>query len=404
MPKDNWQVIVISPSRKYVVELLPLISNEMANASFVELGGYPTTQNISDLPMNSSANLCFLDVPSDRQQALTTIAALVGLKANLQIVVLVEEADPNLILQCLRHGAQEFLTRPFTQEQLQQVLEKLSRQHPSMSSERGRVTAVIPAKGACGATTLAANLAAHHKKISGGRVLLADLDPLTGTISFLLKLKSTYSFMDALQHSASLDADLWKGLVTHSQGVDVLLPPDNPVDSIHGLQSALPVIEFARRLYEHVITDVGSIYGDWTVSIAKAADEVLIVSTNELPALQATSRGLQYLEGAGVQKHKLKLVINRFNKEAGLTKEMIEMALRTDVYHLMPSDYETVQRALLDGKVIPTSTPFGKSALALSQKLLGKTGKGQDALTKKSATGGVFSNSLTGIFKAFSRG
>ncbi len=404
MPKDNWQVIVISPSRKYVVELLPLISNEMANASFVELGGYPTTQNISDLPMNSSANLCFLDVPSDRQQALTTISALVGLKANLQIVVLVEEADPNLILQCLRHGAQEFLTRPFTQEQLQQVLEKLSRQHPSMSSERGRVTAVIPAKGACGATTLAANLAAHHKKISGGRVLLADLDPLTGTISFLLKLKSTYSFMDALQHSASLDADLWKGLVTHSQGVDVLLPPDNPVDSIHGLQSALPVIEFARRLYEHVITDVGSIYGDWTVSIAKAADEVLIVSTNELPALQATSRGLQYLEGAGVQKHKLKLVINRFNKEAGLTKEMIEMALRTDVYHLMPSDYETVQRALLDGKVIPTSTPFGKSALALSQNLLGKTGKEQDALTKKSATGGVFSNSLTGIFKAFSRG
>lgn len=376
----------------------------MADASLVELGGYPSTKNISDLPMNSSANLCFLDVSSDRQQALTTIAALVGLKANLQIVVLVEEADPNLILQCLRQGAQEFLTRPFSQEQLQQVLEKLSRLHPSLSSERGRVTAIIPAKGACGATTLASNLAVHHKKISGGRVLLADLDPLTGTISFLLKLKSTYSFMDALQHASSLDADLWKGLVTQSQGVDVLLPPDNPVDSIHGLQSALPVIEFARRLYEHVIIDVGSIYGDWTVSIAKAADEVLIVSTNELPALQATSRGLQYLEGAGVQKHKIKLVINRFNKEAGLTKEMIEMALHTDVYHLLPSDYETVQRALLDGKVIPTSTPFGKSALALSQNLLGKTGKEQDSPAKKSATSGVFSGSLTGIFKAFSRG
>jgi pilus assembly protein CpaE len=404
LPKDNWQVIVISPSRKYVAELLPLISNEMADASLVELGGYPSTKNISDLPMNGSANLCFLDVSSDRQQAMTTIAALVGLKANLQIVVLVEEADPNLILQCLRQGAQEFLTRPFSQEQLQQVLEKLSRLHPSLSSERGRVTAIIPAKGACGATTLASNLAVHHKKISGGRVLLADLDPLTGTISFLLKLKSTYSFMDALQHASSLDADLWKGLVTQSQGVDVLLPPDNPVDSIHGLQSALPVIEFARRLYEHVITDVGSIYGDWTVSIAKAADEVLIVSTNELPALQATSRGLQYLEGAGVQKHKIKLVINRFNKEAGLTKEMIEMALHTDVYHLLPSDYETVQRALLDGKVIPTSTPFGKSALALSQNLLGKTGKEQDSPAKKSATSGVFSGSLTGIFKAFSRG
>jgi len=375
----------------------------MADASLVELGGYPTPKNILDLPMNSSANLCFLDVSSDRQAAMSTITALVGLKADLQIVALVEEADPNLILQCLRQGAQEFLTRPFSQEQLRQVLEKLSRSNPSLGSERGRVTAIIPAKGACGATTLAANLAVHHKKISGGRVLLADLDPLTGTISFLLKLKSTYSFMDALQHASSLDADLWKGLVTQSQGVDVLLPPENPVDSIHGLQSALPVLEFARRLYEHVIVDVGSIYGDWTVSIAKTADEVLIVSTNELPALQATSRGLLYLESAGVQKHKLKLVINRFNKEAGLSKEMIEMALHTDVYHLVPSDYENVQRALLDGKVIPASTVFGKSALALSQSLLGKTGK-ESEVPKKSATSGVFSSSLTGIFKAFSRG
>ncbi len=403
MPKDNWQVIVISPSRKYVAELLPLISNEMADASLVELGGYPTAQNILDLPMNSSSNICFLDVLSDRQQAMSTVAALIGLKADLQIVVLVEEADPNLILQFLRQGAQEFLTRPFSQEQLRQVLEKLSRLNPSLGSERGRVTALIPAKGACGATTLASNLAVHHKKISGGRVLLADLDPLTGTISFLLKLKSTYSFMDALHHAASLDADLWKGLVTQSQGVDVLLPPENPVDSIHGLQSALPVIEFARRLYEHVIIDVGSIYGDWTVSIAKAADEVLIVSTNELPALQATSRGLQYLESAGVQKHKLKLVINRFNKEAGLSKEMIEMALHTDVYHSVPSDYENVQRALLDGKVIPATTAFGKSVFALSQSLLGKTGKELET-PKKSAASGVFSGSLTGIFKAFSRG
>ena len=403
MPKDNWQVIVISPSRKCVAELLPLISNEMADASLVELGGYPTPQNILDLPMNSSDNLCFLDVSSDRQAAMSTITALVGLKADLQIVALVEEADPNLILQCLRQGAQEFFTRPFSQAQLRQVLEKLSRLNPSLGTERGRVTAIIPAKGACGATTLAANLAVHHKKISGGRVLLADLDPLTGTISFLLKLKSTYSFMDALQHASSLDADLWKGLVTQSQGVDVLLPPENPVDSIHGLQSALPVLEFARRLYEHVIVDVGSIYGDWTVSIAKAADEVLIVSTNELPALQATSRGLLYLESAGVQKHKLKLVINRFNKEAGLSKEMIEMALHTDVYHLIPSDYENVQRALLDGKVIPTSTVFGKSVLALSQSLLGKTGK-ESEVPKKSVTSGVFSSSLTGLFKAFSRG
>ncbi len=403
LPKDNWQVIVISPSRKYVAELLPVISNEIADAPVIEFGGYPSTDALHDLPLSSTPSVCFLDASSDQKAALTVLAALSALKANLHIVVLVEEADPNLILQCLRGGAQEFLTRPFTQEQLRQVLEKLSRLSPSLSLERGRITAIVPAKGACGATTLASNLAVHYKRISDGRVLLADLDPLTGTVSFLLKLKSTYSFLDALQHADSLDADLWKGLVGSSQGVDVLLPPENPVDGIQGLRSAAPILDFARRIYDHIVVDVGSIYGDWTVSIARAADDVLVVSTNELPSLQATARGLQYLESAGVQRHKTKLIVNRFNKDAGLNKEMIEMALHTEVHHLVPSDYENVQRALLDGKVIPTTTPFGKSLLTLSQGLLGKTGK-ETPPAKKPASGGVFSGSLTGLFKAFSRG
>jgi pilus assembly protein CpaE len=403
LPKDNWQVIVISPSRKYVAELLPIISNEIADAPVIEIGGYPALNNLNELPLTSSDTVCFLDVSSDQRTALAVLSALAALKANLHTVVLVEEADPTLILQCLRCGAQEFLTRPFTQEQLRQVLEKLSRLSPSLGAERGRITAIIPAKGACGATTMASNLAVHFKRISDGRVLLADLDPLTGTVSFLLKLKSTYSFLDALQHAESLDADLWKGLVSSSQGVDVLLPPENPVDSIQGLRSAAPILEFARRMYDHVVVDVGSIYGDWTVSVARAADDVLVISTNELPALQATARGLQYLESSGVQRHKTKLIINRFNKDAGLNKEMIEMALHTEVHHLVPSDYENVQRALLDGKVIPTTTVFGKSLLALSQGLLGKTGKEAET-TKKASSGGVFSGSLTGLFKAFSRG
>lgn len=402
MPKDNWQVIVISPSRNYIAELLPVVSNEMADAPVIEIGGYPAPDALRDLPLSSTPSVCFLDVSSDQKTAFSVLSGIAALKANLHIVVLVEEANPNLILQCLRGGAQEFLTRPFTQEQLRHVLEKLSRLSPSLSAERGRITAIIPAKGACGATTMACNLAVHYKRISEGRVLLADLDPLTGTVSFLLKLKSTYSFLDALQHADSLDADLWKGLVCTSQGIDVLLPPENPVDSIQGLRSAAPILDFARRMYDHVVVDVGSIYGDWTVSVARAADEVLVVSTNELPSLQATARGLQYLESSGIQRHKTKLVINRFNKDAGLNKEMIEMALHTDVHHLVPSDYENVQRALLDGKVIPTTTAFGKSLLALSQGLLGKTGK-EAAPAKKASSGGMFSGSLTGLFKAFSR-
>src|SRR5258707_1074377 len=99
-----------------------------------------------------------------------------------------------------------------------------------LGKDPAKVVAVMPAKGACGATTVACNLAFQWKKVSGQRVLLADLDPLAGTLSFLLKIKSVYSFLDVLQRAHELDADLWNHMVVPVNGVDVLLSPEMLAD------------------------------------------------------------------------------------------------------------------------------------------------------------------------------
>jgi pilus assembly protein CpaE len=403
LPQENWQVIVISPSPEAVVELRPVMASELGGAPVMEIAGYPEPAKLHELPLTSMPTVCFLDATSNPAMALPLLAALTARPGPLHVVALVGAPDPNLILQCLRAGAQEFLTRPYTAEQLRQVVDKLSLLSPSLRGKRGLITLVVPAKGACGATTVAANLALHLRRITEGRVLLADLDPLTGTVSFLLKLRSTYSFLDALQHADSLDADLWKGMVVPAQGIDVLLPPENPVDSIQGLPSPTAVLDFARRNYDHVVVDVGSIYGGWTVAIARLADQVMVVSTNELSALQAASRGMQYLADAGIMSQKTKLVINRFNKDSGLSKELIEMALQTEVHHVIPSDYASVQQALLDGKAIPTTTGIGRGLLALAEGLAGKNVTETETERKPSA-GGVLSSGLNSLLKAFSRG
>ena len=53
--------------------------------------------------------------------------------------------------------------------------------------EPAKVFAIMPAKGACGATTIASNFAFQCKRL-GKKVLLADMDALTGTLSFMLKV------------------------------------------------------------------------------------------------------------------------------------------------------------------------------------------------------------------------
>jgi Flp pilus assembly CpaE family ATPase len=83
--------------------------------------------------------------------------------------------------------------------------------------------------------------------------------------------------------------------------------------------------------------------------------------------------------------------VNRFSQEVGLNKEMIETALRIDVFHLIPSDYDAVQKALMEGRAIPATSAFGKSMTALSDRLLGRSDPEPAPQSKGSALSGLFS-------------
>jgi hypothetical protein len=66
-----------------------------------------------------------------------------------------------------------------------------------------------------------------------------------------------------------------------------------------------------------------------------------------------------------VGRWKIRLVVNRYLRDVGLSREVIGTALHTEVFETLPSDYEAVQKALLDGKPIPASSAFGKGVLQL---------------------------------------
>ena len=236
----------------------------------------------------------------------------------------------------------------------------------------------MPAKGACGATTIACNLAFQWKRHGQQKVLLADLDPLTGTISFLLKIKSIYSFLDALQRAHELDADLWNAMVTNVNGVDVLLAPELMVEGAQDLRDPSPILEYARHDYDVVVIDAGGVYGEWNLNTARLANELLLVTTNELPALQAAQRALSYLDTNRIGRWKIRLMVNRYHRDVGLSREVIGTALHTEVFDILPSDYEAVQKSLMEGKPAPSNTTFGKSHDATGRPARRTDGAGEE--------------------------
>jgi pilus assembly protein CpaE len=374
------QALVASPDQRMAAELKHLLGREIPQLQLVMRSEYPTRSSLAELTNQGGIQLCFLDIASDRDASAAAMALVSAYYPGVPLFALLRANDPDLILQCLRQGASEFLIQPFTTEQLQAALAKLSRFHQTRPAQPGsncRVFCVLPGKGACGATTVACHLAHSLQRHGLPKVLLADMDGYTGTVAFLLKLKSGYSFIDALQHSGNLEADIWKALVTPTCGIDVLLAPENPMDGAGNDADPTPIVSYARNVYDAVVLDAGSPYGEWNAALARAADEVLIVTTGELAALHSFQRARAYLESKGANGDNIRLVINRHAKNQGLDREAIEQALHCEIYNTLPADPDAVLRSLMDGRPVPANSSFGKSVAHLAAALAGQNGNGK---------------------------
>lgn len=384
----HWKPLLICPNADLSQKLSAAWHAAAEAEPMVESPRYLEGAALRDLVGGHGVTLCFLDVGSDPDRGLTLVKVLREL--GIPVVALHTGNEPDLILNCLRQGAAEFLFPPFGGEQFRQALARLAqRAQVAMAQARtgGEVYCLMRGKSGSGNTTLACNLAYQLQALNFQRVLLADLDPLTGTIAFLLKLNSNYSFIHALTNASRLDETLWRGMVTTCRGVDVLLSPEMPVDLVYEPEDVTAMVNYWRRLYQFVILDIPGPHGEWGLSLAKLCDELLLVTTNELPAVHATQNTLACLEYGGVRRSKIKLVVNRYNTEIGLSSEAIEAALDLKVFQLLPSDFESVQKALMEGKTIPPGTKVGKAIAELAEKLTGRTG----APKKHSLFGGLFS-------------
>jgi pilus assembly protein CpaE len=389
----NWKALFICPKQQIIRDLAPLLTHYLPNFAGAELNVIPSRRQITEAIAVEQPNLCFLEVSDAPDRSLAVIPDLLRADPKLPIIVVLLSNDPEQVLRCLRQGASDFLIHPFVPEHVEAALHKISRLQPSRGKMPGKVYCVMPAKGGCGASTIASNFAHQLKRHDEKRILLADLDPLAGTLSFLLKIKSNYSFMDVLARSSEIDADLWKAMVTDRHGVDVLLSPEVMTEGMTELSDASSIIEYARSAYDLVVLDTGSVYGEWNLSQARLADEILLVTTNELTALQAVQRALSYLDSNNIGRYKIRLIVNRYDRHVGLSKDVIGTALHTDIFHILPTDYEAIQKALMEGKPLPPNTNFGKGVAGLVDRLVG----GAEPVSSKK------SGSLSGLLSLFSR-
>ncbi len=319
-------------------------------------------------------DVLLIDVTKLRDPMEHVIGRLRASSCEPMVIALHTAAEPELILGAVRAGAHEFLHPPLSNN-LRQALERRSLER-SKNRERlrqkGRVLGFVSAKGGCGATTVACHIAAELGR-QGKHVLLADLDLEAGIVRFLMKTKSPYSVMDALNNMHRLDQNYWSALISNGlPGLEIIAAPEILAAKIQPKQDQLQtMLSFIRTQYEFSIVDLGRSLSPTTMGALEEIDETYLVTTLDVPALHQAKQIVQTLREAGYGQNRVHLVLNRMPQRLDVTPAELEKMMSLPVFATLPNDYPSLYDSYSEGSLLPPNSKLSKYLQRMAEKLSG---------------------------------
>ena len=257
------------------------------------------------------------------------------------IISAAKDASPDFILQSLRAGAREFLRLPISTDELRTVIDRISEFFAGQTEapkKKGRMIAVFSSKGGCGTSFIATNLAAA----SSVKTMLVDLNLQAGDLPLFLGVDPKYSIADVVENRAKLDDALIASFVTPCNPKLSLLAAPREADSADEIEPEhiFEVLQRLRESYEYVVLDPQHTFDAITLAALDQADEIVLVLTLDIPAIQSTQRALEIFDRLGYQRKKVRIVVNRWSKQIDLDLRQVEKFLGEPVIGFVPSDYQ----------------------------------------------------------------
>jgi pilus assembly protein CpaE len=314
------------------------------------------------------------DLPLPLKEAVRGVRAALP---DCMLVALDTTAQPDTILAAMRAGANEFLYPPLG-DNLHRAVERGAEVRPRPRENGrppGKVLGFLSAKGGCGASTIACHLAAELGRLSAQRAehsLLADLDLQSGIVAFLMKVKSPYSVLDAVQNPHRLDISYWNALVSAEwPGLEIVAAPTGylPKDAVSG-EDLGKIVAFVRAHYPWTVVDLGCTLNLATVTVIAEVDDIYLVTTLEVPALHQAKQAVRTLIDAGLG-NRLHVILNRAPQRPDVTTEELERILGWPIETKLPNDYYAIYDAFCKGKLLPPGSHLSRELAAFATRLAG---------------------------------
>jgi len=214
--------------------------------------------------------------------------------------------------------------------------------------------ALLSAKGGCGCTFLAANLACVATSKLSLSTCLVDLDLQFGNLSTFVGFKPVRTLWDIVANEEidNLDPTLMDHYgLSPCDGLRVFFRPDHLAQAEqftpHHVTS---LIDAFGSSHDVVVLDCGSGLNETTLAALDVADRVLVTTTADLGCISATRTLLKVLADLGYSRRKVQLIINRSSPQWDLPtadRSFLFEGTTAAVFPETPNVIHTLNRARL---------------------------------------------------------
>ena len=290
-----------------------------------------------------------------KRQDFVELEKFITEKPQTMVLMLSEKIDADTLVAAMQTGVREVLSSTPTDTELSAALKRLSQRKVSFTSDlqsQAKTIAFLSCKGGSGATFLATNFAYILAEEMGRNTIFLDLDMQCGDAVYYVSPGTSKSdIIEITRHIERLDAKLLASSVLHvAPNFDLLPAPEAP-DAAYSVEAPAleQLIDIVRHHYEMVVLDLERVIDPLTEQALDMADVVYVVMENLLPFVRDAKRIVAKCRALGYSDRKIRLVVNRYEKNDTIDIEQIEKAVGIKVSHTIRSSFQDVAQAINTG-------------------------------------------------------
>jgi pilus assembly protein CpaE len=324
-----------------------------------------------EVAKDKKPHIVLMDINMPGLDGITASEAITREVPYAQIVMMSVQSEADYLRRSMLAGARDFLTKPFTMDELISTVRRVYEMHAKPASlvqqrqvdvveevavgpsDLGKLIAVYSPKGGVGCTTIAINLATMLCQLEPeAKVALVDCSFQFGDVGISMNLRATRSIVDLTDSIDELDADLIDStLVTDDRsGLKTLLAPPKPeMAELVTVEHVRRIIERMQRMYDYIIVDMGSRLQDMELSLFDMADKVVLLIVPGLPAIKDARYFFELMEALEYPDEKTLLVLNMADTGSGISARAIESNIKHEVFAEIPNDQRIVPHSINHG-------------------------------------------------------